>query len=424
MLDLGTTWLATVARDPEALAIVDGPMRFSYAAWHERVAGMAAGFGAMGLLPGDHIVTLLQTRWEAATVHWAAQLAGLIYTPADWALGERALVALIEDCGASALVYQPEALAARSAPRRVARISLATPMRGEIAFDDLLEEPSIDAVPQVGADGWSTLIYKSVADGDGPVGVPRRHRAQRAAAFAHVAHNQYAPGERLLGTMPLHSEPGLRGLISMALVGGTFICQRDDDPATTAALIEAERVTALHMGSLAFADLITHPECTEVDVRTVGRLGVADMPVAPALAQLLDDRFRPLLFTGTYGCPEIPLCTVNHDVVARPASAGRAGYQQLVRVVSAHAVSAEDQAAPGEVGRVVALINGDDAFEGYWRRPERDRLTLHDGWFLTGDIGYFDVAGALFITGQLPLEPAEEPTTIEAQLVPVMGGVS
>jgi len=419
MLDLGTTWLATVARDPEALAIVDGELRLSYAAWHERIAGLAAGFGAMGLLPGDHIVTLLQTRWEAATVHWAAQLVGLIYTPLDWQIGVQALAAVLEDTGASALVYQPEASAARSAPRSVARISLSPPMRGEIAFDDLLEEPSIDAVPQVGPDGWSALFYKDTPN----AGVPRRHRAQRAAAFAHLAHNQYAPGERLLGAMPLTTEPGLRALIATALVGGTYVCQRDFSPATAPGLIEAERVTALFMQPDQFERLLGHPECAEVDVRSVRRLCVAKTPVSPALVQQLDDTFRPILFTGEYGCPEIPLCAVNHALLDQPASVGRAGYHQLVRVVSANAVSAEDQAAPGEEGRIIALINGDDAFEGYWRRPELDRMAIHDGWFLIGDLGYFDMAGALFVTGSFTLEAPEDAVPGALALVEVLGGV-
>jgi 2-furoate---CoA ligase len=419
MLDLGTTWLAAVARDPEALAIVDGELRLSYAAWHERVAGLAAGFGAMGLSPGDHVATLLQTRWEAATVHWAAQLAGLIYTPVDWRISERGLAALLEDCGAPALVYQPEALAARSAPRSVARISLTPPTRGEIAFDDLLEEPSIDAVPQVGPDGWSALFYNDGVN----VGVPRRHRAQRAAAFAHLAHNQFAPGERLLGAMPFTTEPGLRALIATTLVGGTFVCQRHFNPATAPGLIEGERISVLFMDPERFTALVNHPECAEVDVRSVHRLCVANPPISAELAKRLDDTFRPLLFTSEYGCAEIPVCAVNHNLLARPGAAGRAGYHQLVRVVSANAVSAEDQAAPGEEGRIIALLSGDDAFEGYWRRPELDRLAVHDGWFLTGDVGYFDVEGELYITGSVALEAPEERTSTEMRLAEVLGGV-
>jgi 2-furoate---CoA ligase len=58
-------------------------------------------------------------------------------------------------------------------------------------------------------------------------------------------------------------------------------------------------------------------------------------------------------------------------------------------------------AAPGEEGEIVALLAGDEAFEGYWRRPEADAKALRDGWFLTGDTGYFDTDGDLYVTGRV-----------------------
>ena len=57
-----------------------------------------------------------------------------------------------------------------------------------------------------------------------PKGVPRRHRAERAAAVAHVAQNLYSRGERTLGVMPLYHTMGVRSLLAMSLVGGTFVC--------------------------------------------------------------------------------------------------------------------------------------------------------------------------------------------------------
>src|SRR4051794_18843312 len=78
LLDLGTTFLASVARDPHALAVVDGPVRLTYAEWYRRISSLVSAFDALGLAPGDHLVTVLQNRWEAATVHWACQLAGII----------------------------------------------------------------------------------------------------------------------------------------------------------------------------------------------------------------------------------------------------------------------------------------------------------------------------------------------------------
>ncbi|MFY9921904.1 MAG: AMP-binding protein, partial [Mycobacterium sp.] len=71
MLDLGTSFLASAARDPSALAIVDGDLRLTYRQWYGRISALVGAFDDIGLRPGDHLVTLLQNRWEAATIHWA-----------------------------------------------------------------------------------------------------------------------------------------------------------------------------------------------------------------------------------------------------------------------------------------------------------------------------------------------------------------
>src|ERR1700724_3633301 len=84
MLDLGTSFLASVARDPQALAIVDGDVRLTYAAWYRQISALVEGFDELELEPGDHLVTILQNRCEAATIHWACQLAGIIVTPVNW----------------------------------------------------------------------------------------------------------------------------------------------------------------------------------------------------------------------------------------------------------------------------------------------------------------------------------------------------
>src|ERR1700738_1362464 len=84
MFDLGTSFVASVARDPGAVAIVDAGMRLTYAQWFARISSVVAAFDDLGLRPGDHIVTVLQNRWEAATIHWACQFAGLVVTPINW----------------------------------------------------------------------------------------------------------------------------------------------------------------------------------------------------------------------------------------------------------------------------------------------------------------------------------------------------
>jgi 2-furoate---CoA ligase len=65
------------------------------------------------------------------------------------------------------------------------------------------------------------------------------------------------------------------------------------------------------------------------------------------------------------------------------------------------AASVDDIAAVGEEGEIIALLAGDESFEGYWRRPDADAKALHDGWYFTGDTGFIDSDGDLFVTGRV-----------------------
>jgi 2-furoate---CoA ligase len=65
------------------------------------------------------------------------------------------------------------------------------------------------------------------------------------------------------------------------------------------------------------------------------------------------------------------------------------------------AASPNDAAAAGEEGEIIARLAGDESFEGYWRRPEADAKALRDGWYFTGDTGFVDPDGDLFVTGRV-----------------------
>src|SRR6202035_5518845 len=112
MLDLGLTFLAVVARDPGAFAIVDAALRLSYAAWYRRISALVAGFDAIGLKAGGHLVTALTNRWEAASLHWACQFNGIIITPVNWRSTASEIDFYIEDAEAKAVVYEDASAAA------------------------------------------------------------------------------------------------------------------------------------------------------------------------------------------------------------------------------------------------------------------------------------------------------------------------
>jgi 2-furoate---CoA ligase len=403
MLDLGTSFVASVARDPNAVAIVDDGIRLTYAQWYARISSLVAAFDRIGLKPGDHLVTVLQNCEAAATLHWACQLAGIVITPVNWRAKTDELDFCIEDCEARAVVYQDVSAAAVEPSTRAAalpRICVGGEAAGVIGFDRMISEPAADATPRVSAEAWSIMLYTSGTTSK-PKGVPRRHRAERSAGIAHVAQNLYRRGERTLGVMPLYHTMGVRSLIAMSLIGGTFVCLPRFDAGRALALIETERITNLYLVPTLYHDLVHAREFAETDVSKVRKLGFAGASMTDGLLKRLNEAFRPELFVNHYGSSEIYTFTVEQDAPAKPGSAGKAGINQQIRVVRLNARSVTELAAVNEEGEIVALLAGDESFEGYWRRPDADAKSLRDGWYFTGDTGFVDRDGDLFVTGRV-----------------------
>jgi 2-furoate---CoA ligase len=136
-------------------------------------------------------------------------------------------------------------------------------------------------------------------------------------------------------------------------------------------------------------------------VSSIRKLGFAGAPMTDGLLAKLSEAFRPELFVNHYGSSEIYTFTINQDAARKPGSAGRAGINQMVRVVRFGATSMDDVAAPGEEGEIAAIASGDEAFEGYWQRPEANAKAFRDGWYMTGDTGYADEDGDLYVTGRV-----------------------
>ena len=157
MLDLGLSFLGSVARDPNALAVVDGELRLTYAQWHRRISALVAGLDSLGLTPGDHIVTALQNRWEAATLHWACQFAGVIVTPVNWRSTAGELDFFLQDAEAKAVVYEETSAAAVSGSQLSARlpcIALDSVSPGATPFAALTDGDAPEARPRVNAEAW------------------------------------------------------------------------------------------------------------------------------------------------------------------------------------------------------------------------------------------------------------------------------
>lgn len=403
MLDLGRTFLAAAERSPNNTAIVDGEVRLDYAAWFSKVRNVAGGLQELGLGKGDHLLSILQNRWEAATLHWACQFLGVIMTPLNWRAKADEIDYCASDANARAVVYQDisaDPVAASSMAKKLIRISVGGANGGTSAFESLLDAKPADRLFHAEADDWSLMLYTSGTTGR-PKGVPRRHRHERSAALAHVAQNLYRHGECTLGVMPLYHTMGVRSLLSMALIDGCFISVPKFDCLAVLNAIANEHVTNLYLVPTLYHDVLSHPAAERTDLSSVRKLGFAGAPMTEALLKKLEARFQPELFVNHYGSSEVYTFTIDQNPVLKPGSAGKAGINQRIRVVKLDSRLPDHHAAIGEEGQIIADMASDESFEGYWNRPDADAKSLHGGWYFTGDTGYMDKDGDLFVTGRV-----------------------
>jgi 2-furoate---CoA ligase len=403
MLDLGRTFLQSVERSPRAIALVDGSVRLTYAEWLERIQRVAGGLSTLGLKHGDHLLVVLQNRWEMATLHWACQFMGAIITPLNWRAKPEEIEYCAVDAKAKAIVYESvsaEAVAGSSAAQRISRIVVGEARGGTDAFATLLSSAPLEPLLNATAEDVSLMLYTSGTTGK-PKGVPRRHRHERAAALAHVAQNLYARGERSLGVMPLYHTMGVRSLLAMALVDGLFVCVPRFDAKVALRTLQNERITNLYLVPTLYHDLLAHPDFPQTDISSVKKIGFAGAPMHDALLKRLDAAFKPQLFVNHFGSSEVYTFTIDQNAVAKPGCAGRAGINTRIRVVKLDAKSPQELAAVGEEGQIIADLAGDEAFESYWNRPDADAKAIRRGWYFTGDTGYVDADGDLFVTGRV-----------------------
>ena len=136
---------------------------------------------------------MLQNNWQAATIHWACQFAGIIVTPVNWRAKDDEIDFYIENAEARAIAYQDVSaagVAARKRATQLPRIAVAVHRRMPTSTFAHSSRQGGRCVPRVKADAWSLMLYTSGTTSR-PKGVPAG-TAERAAAIAHVAQNLYA----------------------------------------------------------------------------------------------------------------------------------------------------------------------------------------------------------------------------------------
>jgi len=315
--------------------------------------------GGLRVGPGDRVATVLDNRLETALLYWAAQWAGAVFVPLSWRLAEEELAYCLADCGARVVIRDR---------------------------DPLPDGPEHPGALDRDERETSLLLYTSGTTGR-PKGVPRSHAADRAGGWSQALQHGYGWADRTLGVMPLYHTMGIHSLVAMHLVGGCFVPQPRWDAGEALALVEEERITSLYLAPTLFHDLVHHPDTASRDVSSVRALGYAGAAMTSTLVRRCADVFSPEVFVNHYGSTEIYTFSIGRDQLAKPGCAGRPAVNTRLALL--------------ETGEIAVDLSSDEAFAGYWNRPDADAKAIHDGWYLTGDTGHFDDDGDLWIDGRV-----------------------
>ncbi len=403
MLNNAITLLAAVEKDPLANAIIDSNKKINYQDLLEIASRIGTNLITKGLHKGDHLIIVSENNWQSAVIYWACQLYGIIITPVNWRSTPNELDYFIGDSKARAIIFQDtyKTLVLKTKlSKDILTIEFGRYGKTTSPFDDLLKETNSKEQYVKNNDLTSILLYTSGTTGVGK-GVPRSHLAEKTSALAHVSQNKYNYGEITLGVMPLYHTMGVRLLLSMCVVNGCFICQPKFDADKALNIIEKEEITSLYLVPTLYHDLITNNKFSAKVVRSVKKIGFAGAPMNNDLLIKLNNYFNPEVFVNHYGSSEIYTFTYCENAADKPGSAGKAGINQIIRVIDIDTSDISQNLPAGIEGKIIASMESSESFKNYWNRPDADEESIVDGWYITGDLGYFDEEGDLFVTGRL-----------------------
>ncbi len=396
----------SVARLPSMEVIVDEEVRWTYRDLWTRVEHVAGHMWSLGIRNGDHVLVVLKNQKENILMYWACQRIGAIYTPINFRMSKEEIRYCAEDSRSCLIVADAhweatvrEATMAWPSPPLMMWTS--APATDPEAFDRWLTPPVASAPElEISEDQAAIMLYTSGTTGR-PKGVPRSHRNEISAAVAHIVQNRYGMGERSVGVMPFYHTMGMRSLVSAVLLNGALALLPNYDTEQLARLIPTERISALYLVPTLFYDMVNWSGLANLDLHSLKKIGYAGAAMTSTLTEHCFERLEPEVFVNHFGSSEVYTFTVCDWLDRKPTCAGKAGFHAEVRVVEIGEGSPNDRVAVGTPGEVIVRLTSPEAFGGYWNRPEATAKVLRDGWYRTGDVGYWDDDGDLWVYGRV-----------------------
>lgn len=389
---------------PDRLASVFGDRSFTFAEHVERVSGLAGGLKSIGVERGDRVAMLALNSDRYLEYLMATPWVDAVLVPVNtrWSLDE--IADSFDDCGVSVLFVdhayreQAGALADRC---ETLKVVIAAGEEGE-SLPQALDYEALVASAPVGdarrcGDELAVISYTGGTTGRAK-GVMLSHANLMTSALGGAALGYVATQAGVfLHNAPMFHLADLAIWATHSLSGSTHIAVGGFDAAETLAMIEQHRVTDTMMVPTMIQMLIEHPDLAKRDVSSLRRLAYGASPIAPAVLDKTLELFPDVDLVQAYGMTELSPCTtyLGPDEHRAPGphrySQGRAAPHSEVQILDP-----DDEPVPtGTVGEICS--RGGHVMLGYWNRPEETKAALRGGWMHSGDLGYFDEDGYLFL---------------------------
>jgi len=448
--------LRTVAGEaPGSTMFVAGDERRTWAEQYERSCRVARALEAEGLGPGDRVAFLDRNGLPHFDVLFGGALLGAVNVAVNWRLSPVEIAGIVDDAEASVLVVDPDYLphlAQMPSPLPSVRRLVVL---GEVG-PDLEQAGAIDPDRTVAYEGWlaghpatdpgdvggpdavSLQLYTS-----GTTGLPKGVMLTNAnlATAIGQAHENFEIGRDTVSlvAMPLFHIGGVGWALCAMSRGGTSIVLRDVDPKQLLELVEGERITDMFVVPAVLMFLLATEGVDRRDFSSLRRIFYGASPIAEdVLVQSLE--IFGCDFCQLYGMTETTgaICALgpeDHDPDGPRQyllrSAGKALGRVELRIVDAATLEDQPTETTGEI-----WTRSPYNMAGYWEKPDDTAKTLVEGgWLRTGDAGYLDKDGYLFlqdrikdmiVSGGENVYPAEvenallsHPTVVDAAVIGV-----
>ncbi|HEU4352929.1 MAG TPA: AMP-binding protein [Burkholderiales bacterium] len=356
--------------------------------WREfagRVARCANVLRSLSVRKGDKVATVLGNCRELLEVYWAVPSIGAVLVPLSPLLTTSGLESLLRDSEAKVLISQRSLAAAASGVPgvRVLYIEDEYAARTDAAAESF--EPG-----EVGADDLFNIMYTSGTTGL-PKGIMHTHFVRSMYALLFASSWRMTPESRVLHTGAIVFNGAFVTLMPVFYLGGTYVLLRQFEPEAMLEVIERERITHVMVVPSQIIALLAAPKFDPARLQSLEMILSLGAPLLNEYKEKLN-RLLPRRFYELYGLTEGFVTILDReDAVRKAGSVGVPTMFQSMRIV------AEDgsDCAPGEIGEICG--RGPLLMTGYYKRPDLTEQAMRGGWLHSGDLGYVDEEGFLYL---------------------------